>query len=61
MTITVPGHLFWPAHRVATSGHYHDTLEAILTRWSLADLVDAVAVCDALDDARAHAAKPVTP
>lgn len=57
MTITVPGHLLWPAHRVATSGHYHDTLEAILTRWSLADLVDAVAVCDALDDARAQAAK----
>ena len=53
----MPGHLFCPAHRVATSGYYHDGLEAILTRWSLADLVDAHLYCDALDDARAQAAK----
>lgn len=57
MTIAVPGHLLWPAHRVATSGYYHDSLEAIMDRWSLADLVDACDVCDALDGAHAEAPK----
>ena len=53
----VPGHLCWPMHRVATSGHYHDSLDTILSRWSLADVVDAHEVCDAIDSARAAAAK----
>lgn len=57
MTIEVPGHLFYPAHRVAVSGYYHDSLEAILTRWSFQDLVDAHIHCDALDEARAQAAE----
>ena len=57
MTVTIPGHVPWVVHRVAVSGHYRDTLEAILARWSLADLVDAHDVCDALDTARAEAEK----
>jgi len=55
--IEVPGHLLWPAHRVATSGHYTDSLETIMDRWSLADLADAWDVCEALDAARAEAVK----
>ena len=54
MTIEVPGHLLWPAHRVATSGHYNDSLETIMDRWSLADLVDAWDLCEAFDVARAE-------
>lgn len=53
----VPGHLCWPVHRVATSGHYHDSYADIMSRWTLADLVDAHEVCDAIDTARALAAK----
>ncbi len=48
----IPGHVPWVLHRVAVSGHYHDTLEAMAVRWSLADLIDAADVCDALDAAR---------
>lgn len=46
----------WTVHRVATSGRYHDALHTILTEWSLADVMDANAILDALDDAaeRAH-------
>jgi hypothetical protein len=53
----VPGHLCWPVHRVATSGHYHDSRHTIETRWSLWNLVEAFEVCDAIDTARALAAK----
>lgn len=55
MTVVIPGHLPWVAHRVAVSGHYHDSLHTILTAWTLADIIDANDVCDALDDARAAA------
>lgn len=57
MTVTVPGHLCWPVHRIATAGVYTDPLATILDRWTLADVVDANAVIDALDEARARAAK----
>lgn len=52
--IVVPGHLPWPVHRVALS-EYGDSLEVVSTRWSLADVVDANLVLDAMDDARARA------
>lgn len=57
MTVTIPGHVPWVVHRVAVSGHYQDPLHTILTAWSLADVCDAHEVCDALDAARAEAAK----
>ena len=57
MTIVLPGGIPWVVHRVATSGYYHDPLDTILTRWSLADVADAFVVCDALDAARAEAQK----
>lgn len=53
MTIVIPSGIPWVLHRVAVSGHYHDSYEGIATRWSLADLMDAADVCDALDAARA--------
>lgn len=49
----VPGHLCWPVHRVATSDVYRDTLVDILERWTLEDVVDANAVIDAIEGARA--------
>lgn len=57
MTIVIPGHVPWVVHRVAVSGHYHDSLHTILTQWSLADLVDAHVICDELDRAQAEATK----
>ena len=48
----IPGGIFYPPHRVAMSGYYHDTLEAIEDRWSLARLVEAHLLCDAFDAAR---------
>lgn len=47
----IPGHIPWPVHRVATSGHYRDSLHTILTEWSLADVAIANAVIDGLEDA----------
>lgn len=55
--MVVPGWIFWPAHRVATSGLYPDGLAAIENRWTLEMVVDACEVCDAIDDARAQAAE----
>lgn len=49
----IPGRVPWLIHRVAVSGYYHDSLDTIATRWSLADIVDAHDVIDALDAARA--------
>lgn len=57
MTMTVPSRIPWPLHRVATSGHYRDSLADISERWSLADVVDAWELCDILDDARVRAQK----
>ena len=57
MIVRVPGRLCWPVHRVATSGLYTDTLYDIEHRWTLAMVIDASEVCDAIDDARAEAAK----
>ncbi len=51
MTLTIPGHVPWDLHRIAVSGRYHDPLHTIETAWSLADVWDAHAVLDALDDA----------
>lgn len=53
--MTLPSRIPWPLHRVATSGYYSDSLSTISDAWSLADVVDACAVCDALDDARRRA------
>ena len=53
----VPGHIPWVVHRVATSGHYHDSLATIMDGWSLADVADAWCVCEAIDAARAEAAQ----
>lgn len=53
MTVTIPGRIPWVAHRVAVSGHYHDSLRDILEHWPLELLVDASDVCDALDAVRA--------
>jgi len=55
VSVTVPGHLCWPVHRVATSGLYPDGLWTIEHRWTLADVCDASEVCDAIDEARAAA------
>lgn len=55
MTVTLPARIPWPLHRVATSGYYHDGLHTIATRWTLAEVVDAWEVCDALDGAKARA------
>lgn len=52
MTVTIPSRIPWPLHRVATSGYYPDGLHAIAERWTLADVVDAWEVCDALDAAK---------
>ena len=57
MIVRVPGRLCWPVHRVATSGHYPDGLAVIEERWTLAMVVDACDVCDAIDEARAEAIK----
>lgn len=48
----IPGDVFYLSHRVAMSGYYHDTLEAIEDRWSLARLVEACVMCDVFDAAR---------
>lgn len=53
--LTIPGHIPWPVHRVATSGYYHDALSDIMTRWSLSDVMDANEVIDAYEDAKAQA------
>ena len=59
MTLELPGHIPWPVHRVAVSGRYHDPLHTILTQWSLADVMDANSVLDALEDASARAEREV--
>jgi hypothetical protein len=51
VTITLPGHIPWDVHRVAVSGRYADPLHTILTAWTLADVLDANDVLDALDAA----------
>lgn len=51
MTFTLPGHIPWEIHRIATSGRYTDSLHAILTQWDLGDVLDANDVLDALDSA----------
>lgn len=56
MTLQVPARVPWPIHRVATAGYYTDALETICTRWSLVDVVDANAVIDAWEDAKARIA-----
>jgi hypothetical protein len=55
VTVTIPSRIPWPLHRVATSGYYPDGLAVISTQWSLADVVDAWEVCDAMDDAKVRA------
>lgn len=55
MTVTIPSRILWPLHRVATSGYYSDGLHTISERWTLADVVDAWEICDALDAAKARA------
>lgn len=55
MHFELPAEIEWALHRVATSGRYHDSLDTIATRWSLADLFDAHDVLDALEDAEAEA------
>jgi len=57
VTVTIPGHVCWVIHRVATSGIYPDGLATIESRWTLDMVVDASEVCDAIDDARAQAAE----
>lgn len=57
MTVTIPGHVCWVTHRVATSGLYPDGLAVIESRWTLEMVADACEVCDAIDDARAQAAE----
>lgn len=46
----------WMVHRVATSGHYRDSLHTILTEWTLPDVVAANQIIDALADAEYRAA-----
>ena len=53
--MTIPSRIPWPLHRVATSGYYNDGLHVISTCWTLADVVDAWEVCDALDAAKVKA------
>jgi hypothetical protein len=55
--IEIPGDVPWIFHRIAVSGFYHDGLDTILTRWSLEAVGHAHDVIDALEDARARAAK----
>lgn len=55
MTVTVPSHIPWPIHRVATSGYYPDGLHTIANRWTLEQLHDAWLICDAYDAARDRA------
>lgn len=52
--VAIPAGVPWALHRVATSGYYPDGLHAIATRWTLAMLIDAWALCDAYDAARAR-------
>lgn len=47
----------WMVHRVATSGHYRDSLHTILTEWTLADVYAANQVIDALADAADRASR----
>lgn len=51
VAIEVPAGVPWPIHRVATSGHYRDPLHTIVTQWSLADVMQANAVIDAIEAA----------
>ena len=55
MTLTIPGHLCWVIHRVATSDRYRDGLATIEERWSLEMVADANDILDAYDDAVAAA------
>jgi hypothetical protein len=52
VTLTLPAHIPWAVHRIATSRRYNDSLHTILSRWSVADVFDANDVLDALDAAR---------
>lgn len=54
MSFDPPPYAPWQVHRVATSGRYNDSLHTILTEWGLADLHDANAMLDALDEARSR-------
>ena len=45
----LPSTVCWFTHRIASSGRYSDSLEAIEERWSLDDALDAHAVLDAVE------------
>lgn len=51
----MPPGVYWPVHRVATSGRYHDSWHTIMNDWTIADVFDACDVIDALDDAEQRA------
>jgi hypothetical protein len=50
--IKVPPGVQWPIHRVAISGRYNDSLQTISTEWSVRDLWDAIAILDAIEEAK---------
>jgi hypothetical protein len=51
----VPAGIWWPAHRIAVSGRYHDSLHTIMSEWSLADVVQVNELLDAIEAAEAEA------
>lgn len=57
MTLTIPGTVCWPVHRVAMSDRYSDGLSTIEREWSLEMVCDACDILDAYDDALADAEK----
>ena len=56
----MPEGIWYPAHRIATSGKYTDPLHTIETEWSYVDVVLANRFLDAWEDAVAQADKPRT-
>jgi hypothetical protein len=52
VSVALPTGIYWPAHRIATSGRYHDSLHTILTEWGLPDIRLANELLDAFEDAR---------
>ena len=51
----MPEGLWYPAHRIATSGQYTDSLHTIETEWSYVDVILVNRFLDAREEAFANA------
>lgn len=53
----MPDGIWWPAHRIATSGKYHDSLHTILSEWSYLDVMKVNELLDRWESAVTEAEK----